>query len=178
VSLVDINRQWFKSNVGLDTNETHRDLAFCSYTVLSTSPEVFVVPDASKDPRFKNNALVTGAPFIRFYAGAALVIAGTRVGSLCVIDRVPHENFSFTDRMNLLDLGEAVSTIIKERRESALSIGRERTKILYDTMHNIRTPLMSINMASSMIERKKETIITLLNEEKEDSGESGLGEKI
>jgi len=91
LTLVDERRQWFKSNVGLEgTSETPRDIAFCSYTILGD--ELFVVPDALQDPRFADNPLVTDAPNIRFYAGAPITLAdGLRMGSLCVIDRLPRQ---------------------------------------------------------------------------------------
>ncbi len=87
ISLIDMERQWFKANVGLPgVNETLRDVAFCDYTIRSDA--VFEVPDAEVDARFANNPLVTGAPHIRFYAGAPLILpGGQRVGTLCVIDR-------------------------------------------------------------------------------------------
>ncbi len=89
ISLVEGDRQWFLSHKGLDVRETPRDQAFCAHAIAAAEP--LVVADARLDERFANNPLVTGAPHIRFYAGAPLQSAdGHNLGTLCVIDSEPH----------------------------------------------------------------------------------------
>ena len=88
LTLVDGQRQWFKARVGIDATETPRDISFCGHAIMKN--DLFIVEDASRDPRFADNPLVTGEPHIRFYAGAPLSApGGHRIGTLCVIDTVP-----------------------------------------------------------------------------------------
>lgn len=106
VTLVDSNRQWFKSRMGLEVEETSRDISFCGHAILGN--EAFVVNDASKDPRFFDNPLVTGVPHIRFYAGQPIrTTHGFKIGTLCLIDSQPRE-FPARDIEDLTDLARMV----------------------------------------------------------------------
>ncbi len=117
ISLVDAERQWFKANTGLPgIAETARDLAFCAHAVLEDA--LLEVADATQDPRFAHNPLVTGQPDIRFYAGAPLRLRdGHRVGTLCVIDRQPRQ-LTTTQRDILQCLAQAAAQAMEHRRDS------------------------------------------------------------
>lgn len=90
VSIVDSERQWFKSKVGIDATETARDLSFCGHAIHSN--ELFEIEDSTQDERFRDNPLVTGAPNVIFYAGQPIVTSeGHKIGTLCVIDQMPRK---------------------------------------------------------------------------------------
>lgn len=106
VSLVDEQRQWFKSCIGLSATETGRDISFCGHAILDD--DLFVIPNALDDERFADNPLVIGEPYIRFYAGSPLCsIDGHQLGTLCIIDTKPR-NFSEDDIQVLRDLALTV----------------------------------------------------------------------
>lgn len=106
VSLVDANRQWFKSCVGTDIQESSREVSFCAYAVAER--EMLVIPDALRDDRFADNPVVSGPPYVRFYAGAPIfMVDGTCAGTLCVIDGRPRD-FTDEDKDRLRDLAAIV----------------------------------------------------------------------
>lgn len=130
VSLLDLDRQWFKAREGLDARETPLSMSFCRFA--TRTPDVMVVPDASQDPRFVGTPLVAGPPFIRFYAGAPLVTQdGFAIGTLCILDPAPRRTFPDADRATLADLAHVVVELIEGRAARLLTsdrsgIGRPR----------------------------------------------------
>jgi len=115
ISLVDEKRQWFKGRQGVDVAQTPRDVSFCGHAIVN-APDLMIVPDSAKDPRFKANPLVNGEPNIRFYAGAPLVTPdGHAIGTLCVIDHQPRE-LTETQKDGLRILSRQVVTQLELRR--------------------------------------------------------------
>lgn len=92
VSLVDAERQWFQARTGFDAQETPRSVSFCGHAIMQ--PGILLVPDATLDPRFHDNPLVTGEPFLRFYAGVPLRLPdGFQIGTLCALSTTPRDDF-------------------------------------------------------------------------------------
>ncbi len=136
ISLIDAQRQWFKSNAGLDgVAETPRDVAFCDHAIRDSV--LLEVADATLDERFAANPLVTGAPDIRFYAGAPIVLpTGERIGTVCVIDRAPRR-LDDHQRAVLQGLAAIVGAMLTQRREllaatSRLAESELRVRRLYE----------------------------------------------
>ena len=115
ISLIDHDRQWLKSSVGLNAAQISREIAFCSHAILQPE-DVMVVEDTAKDERFFDNPLVTADPAIRFYAGAPIVTPeGLPLGTVCVIDRVPN-TLSVAQQESLQSLSRLVMHLLQEER--------------------------------------------------------------
>lgn len=136
ISLVDSERQWFKSRVGLEACETARDISFCGHAILQ--PDIFIISDASKDKRFFANPLVTNEPHIRFYAGAPVLDpTGYAIGTLCLIDTLPRA-FSTNEAQMLRELADIVEHEIarldEQKVRQQLSSGSARVTSIITTL--------------------------------------------
>jgi GAF domain-containing protein len=127
ISLIDSERQWFKAAAGLDAQEAPRSLSFCGHAI--HQPDVFVVPDATVDPRFHDNPFVVGEPYVRFYAGFPLTHpGGFRIGTLCALSPVPRDEFDAEGRARLRMLG-AVALDAIELRSARSELVRLRSAL-------------------------------------------------
>jgi signal transduction histidine kinase/CheY-like chemotaxis protein len=146
MTLVDATRQWFKAAVGLSLAETPRSDSFCTHTILS--PDVLVVRDATLDSRFAASALVTGAPHLRAYAGAPIVVDGQRVGAVCCMDHVPRD-FDADCVARLQELALVAAALLQARaqgsREQATELANlAKSEFLSRMSHEMRTPLNAV----------------------------------
>lgn len=164
ISLIDEWRQWFKSRQGVDLCETHRDVAFCSHTILSD--DFLVVPDATQDPRFRDNPLVTGEAHLRFYAGAPIITSsGLRLGVVCVLDSEPRPRPDQAQLAVLRNLAAMVIDLLEARRAAnepellrggapsgeADAANRAKHEFLTLISHELRTPLHAVMGFGSLI---------------------------
>lgn len=161
ISLLEENRQWFKAKVGLNINETGRDIAFCNHTI--QSDDLFVVPDALQDERFKNNPLVTGDPNIRFYAGMPIKTPdGHNIGTLCVIDTVARE-LDDNQRELLETLTHSVLHLL-ELRKNTLQVQQSK-EVLRNLMRLNEDFIRSIDNKREVFKRMLEYILKVTDSE-------------
>jgi len=154
ISLVDAQRQWFKSKVGTEATETSREIAFCAHAI--QSKELFEVPNAQKDERFHDNPLVTGSPDVQFYAGMPLTTPdGLNIGALCVIDHTPR-HLTAPQREALARLGRQVVSQLELRKANRLLAQQAE----------LQRAILE-NAANAVISTTIEGVITLFNPEAE-----------
>ncbi|SHJ41515.1 sensor histidine kinase [Pseudozobellia thermophila] len=170
VSLIDTDRQWFKSHHGIEVTETPRELAFCAHAI-NAPHDLLIVEDSTKDARFKNNPLVIDEPKVRFYAGAPLNTKdGLPIGTLCVIDTKPRTDFTPEQEASLKSLANQVMAQLELRRQNIHQklINEELTQkndqlkhFTYRLAHDMKTPLHGISTLVGFI---KEDYLDFLKE--------------
>jgi PAS domain S-box-containing protein len=150
VSFVDDDRQWFKSRVGLDVTETNRDISFCGHAI--ASDEIMVIGDAHRDDRFAENPLVTGDPFVRFYAGVPLLARnGCRLGTLCVIDTEPRVGLTETESEALLMLAHTVMDELELGLAAQILLAQEAELNRYFEVMGASTDFTALASADCMV---------------------------
>lgn len=160
VSIIDKNRQWFKSNHGLKAKETPRDFSFCAHSILNPN-KLFIINDATKDKRFFDNPLTINDPNVVFYAGAPLNSSeGYPLGTLCVIDNKPNV-LSKNQKESLKLLAKQVVNLFELRKrnrelsnanEEILRLNEQLTEFSYRLSHDIKTPISGIKYLSEILQ--------------------------
>lgn len=159
ISIIDHDRQWFKSRIGIESPELHRDVAFCSHAILNPQ-EMFIINDVMKDERFIDNPLVTGAPHIGFYAGVPLLSdSGYPLGTLCVIDKKAND-ISREQKETLKALARQVVANF-EMRKMNLNLAAQKAQLeelnkdlnrfAYVVAHDVKSPCSSFAMSASYL---------------------------
>lgn len=172
ITLLDFNKQWFKAKIGVDIEEGDRDTSFCGHAIVQDEA-IMIVNDALEDQRFVDNPLVIGEPNIRFYAGYPLVSpSGYKLGTLCVIDRVPR-SLTAEQELTLRTLGnqvvklfelrlrnkeiEAKNTLLEDQKIQLQESATVQSKIISIIAHDVRGPVTSLK---TMIELTKSKSLT------------------
>ena len=168
VSLIDSERQWFKSHHGLDASETPRNIAFCAHAI-NTPNELFIVPDATKDERFFDNPLTVNNPNVIFYAGAPLNTSeGYSLGTLCVIDTKPRENLTETQKESLKALANQVisqfelrkkNRLLQELNDDIMLKNEQLNQFAHRLTHDLKVPIRGVNALLSFIKTDYKDLI-------------------
>ena len=172
LSIVDLDRQWFKSCIGVEVNETPRSVSFCSRAIQEDRP--MIIPDATKDPRFMNNELVTGEFGLRFYAGVPIKTPENyMLGTVCILDKKPRE-FSKNDEAELINFAKLIEEelvarqkkfdgekfIQKEPNKTSEKMKKmdEKYEFFRILSHELKTPLMIISGASDFLNEEYDNL--------------------
>jgi len=158
VSLIDETRQWFKSHHGLDASETSREMAFCGHAI--NQDELFIIEDADHDPRFIDNPLVTAAPYVKFYAGAPLIMdSNIRIGTLCVIDNHAR-SITGEQKESLAALARQVVSQLQLRLKlkEMQYLDKAKDEFLSMVSHELRTPLTSLKGSLDILNYQSESL--------------------
>ncbi len=163
VSLIDAKRQWFKSRYGLNVTETPRDFAFCAHSILEPN-ELFIIPDATKDPRFFDNPLTTDIPNVVFYVGAPLITQeGYALGTLCVIDNKPRNTITDGQQESLLALSKQVvskfnlrkkNIYLEQKNKEITRLNNDLSQFAYRLSHDLKTHLRGISHLAHFIKEE------------------------
>jgi signal transduction histidine kinase len=159
VSLIDADRQWFKSKQGMAVEETPREFAFCAHAILNPV-ETFIVPDSAKDSRFVDNPYVTGEPHVAFYAGVPLVNKdGHAMGTLCVLDNKPKE-LTEEQKLSLKALARQVvalmelkraNTELEKSQQELTNLNEELQRFAYVLAHDLKSPCNNIMSITQLL---------------------------
>ncbi len=159
ITLVDNERQWFKSQIGIAVSETHRDDAFCAHAILKPE-ELFIVSDTKKDERFHDNPYVIGSPFVGFYAGVPLVNeTGMPLGTLCVLDNKPN-SITNDQKETLKALARQVISYFEISKKNAQlarqkaeieAINEDLSQFAHVVAHDVKSPCASIAMSVALL---------------------------
>lgn len=151
ISLVDTDRVWLKSKIGLSVCEIDRNDCLCSFSVLDRPNPVLVIPDASRDPLYHHLSCVTGPSRLRFYAGAAIICEGRRVGCVCVADVFPCYDFGDEEQRVLQGFADVVALLIDKHRAKVMEEEAAMAKLVVGVTYRLKEPLQRLVLHQELL---------------------------